>query len=624
MSGQGLGVSSSMTSYFNNFQSNPLTGGISQLSTLMPSSISGLPAFMTQSGPQISAITTQASSIIGPGVAGIKQFSTIMNQSAGFGSAAAEWGAALKELQGKSFSDLGVNVSGFTSMASNGLSNVFGGLPPLPSLSNLIPSPSAVTAMAMSAKDNLASLGKSLGGLGTMFDAKDPSKIGDPASLIKSLQAQGLGDVGGINAMIASSGFDPNNLDNIPPEQLKQILANVQGSDLQKIVSQTGLKVPSSSSLGNLSDVLDIRKVLPASVVATIPGGSFSGLGNALGNLGGNFTDFSKLGDTFSKMEIPSLPNMSNLTKPIPDDVAGAFKGMLGTGDSPLGLPTMGDMLGSVTGKAHMDSFKDISKSMTSINSSPVGQALTSSANTLSSATSAATAAGTALGLTGSDLTAYVAADPAVVSAQAAVTTATTNFNSAVANNADLKAVVDNANNALGSTTAQLAKEKANLSLAGINPSAVAIPPGVTGLLGMASKLHSFGVDKQQLGFSDMFENMATNDLYGDAIKSSLLEGRNIFRQTKLNISVPTTADPAKTLAATMPTVNLDSVTWDSTSATETKDSLQKLTSMNNQITAWIDANPTASQADKDKMISQRDTILSKTEQLKTDISKLG
>jgi hypothetical protein len=365
-----------MTGYFNNFQTNPLTSGISSLSTLMPSSVAGLPAFMTQSGAQISAITAQASSIIQPGIDGIKKFTTVMNQSAGFGAAAAEWGAALKEFQGKNFSDLGINVSGFSSMATNGMSNMFGGLPPLPGMSSLIPSPSAITGMAMAAKDNIGSLGKALGGLGTMFDAKDPSKIGDPASLIKSLQAQGLGDVGGINDMLASYGFDPKNLDNVPPEQLKQILANVQGSDLQKIVSQTGLKLPATASLGNLSDVLDVKKILPSGVVATIPGGSFAGLGNALGNLGGNFTDFSKLGSTFSKIEVPSLPmdasRLGGLTKPIPDDVASAFKGMLGTGDSPLGLPTMGDMLGSVTGKAHMDSFKDISKSMTSINSSPL------------------------------------------------------------------------------------------------------------------------------------------------------------------------------------------------------------------------------------------------------------
>jgi hypothetical protein len=140
----------------------------------------------------------------------------------------------------------------------------------------------------------------------------------------------------------------------------------------------------------------------------------------------------------------------------------------------------------------------------------------------------------------------------------------------------------------------------------------------------MASKLHSFGVDKQKLGFSDMFENMASNDLYGDAIKSSLLEGRNISRQTKMNIPVPTKADPAKTLAAALPNIDPGSVTWDSTSVTETNDSLQKLTAMNNQIIAWLDANPNATADDNAKINAQLDVIFAKTMQIKSDISKLA
>lgn len=623
MSGQGLGVSSNMTSYFNNFTSSPVTGSLSSLGSMMPGVTSGLPDFMLNSGAQLSAIQAQASSIISPGVEGLKKFTTIMNQSAGFGSAAAEWGAAIKEFQGKSFSDMGINMTGFSSMASNGMAGVFGGLPPLPSL-NSLPGAAALSGMASMAKDNIGALGKSLGNFGSLFDAKDMANLGNPASLIKNLQSQGLGDVGGINSMIAGAGYDPNNLDTIPPDQLTRILGQVQGSDLQKIVSQTGLKLPGTSSLTSLGDVLDIKRIVSPDVLKAIPGGSLAGLGNAFSNLGGNIPSFDKMGSMLGKIEVPSLPSLEGLKNPLPDDVASAFSGMLGSGDSPLGLPTMSDMLGSVSGKAHMDSFRDISKAMENIGSSPVGAAMTSAAGTLQTATSAATAAGTDLGLTGAELTAYVAADPGVLAAQGAVTTAVNNFNAQAAGNADLKAVVDKANGALSSTTAQLAKEQSNLSLAGINPASAAAPPGIGSLLGMASKLHSFGVDKQQLGFSEMFEGMSTNDLYGDAVKSALMEGRNVARQVSLNIPIPTKADPAATLAATLPNIDPGNVEWDGTSVSDMQAGLSKLTNMNNQIISWLDANPNASQADKDAINAQLDKLMAKTTQVKTDISKLA
>jgi hypothetical protein len=625
MGGQGLGVSSNMTSYFNNFNSSPVTGSLTNLSSLMPGATTGLPDFMRNSGTQLTAIQAQAGSIIQPGVAGLKKFTSIMNQSAGFGAAAAEWGAALKGFSGKSFSDVGVGLTGFASMASNGMSNVFGGLPALPSMSSL-PGAGALTSMAMTAKDNIGALGKSLGGFGTMFDAKDISNLGSPSSLIKNLQNQGLADSVGINDMIAQAGFDPRNIDNIPPAQLQQILGQVQGNDLQKIIKQTGLQLPPTANLSSLASVLDVKNIVSPDVMAAIPGGNLAGLGNAFSNLGGNFTDFSKAGDMLKKIEVPSLPNLEGLKNPLPDDIASAFSGMLGSGDSPLGLPTMSDMLGSVSGKAHMDSFRDISKSMEKIAESPVGKNMINSTNTLSTATSAARAAYLSSNPTAteSEIQAAVAADPDVQTAQADVTTAINTFNAQAAGNADLKAVVSKANGALASTTAQLSKEQSNLSLAGIDPTSALVPAGPGSLLGMASKLHSFGVDKQKLGFSEMFDGMASNDLYGDAIKSSLMEGRNIARQTSLNIPLPTKADPDKTLSAELPNIDPNSVEWDSTNLTDTQSALSKLTNMNNDIISWLDANPGATPEQNAAINRQLDVIFAKTMQVKKDSANLS
>jgi hypothetical protein len=452
------------------------------------------------------------------------------------------------------------------------------------------------------------------------------ANLGSPASLIKNLQNQGLADSVGINDMISQAGFDPRNIDNIPPAQLQQILGEVQGNDLQKIISQTGLQLPPTANLSSLASVLDVKNIVSPDVMATIPGGNLAGLGNAFSNLGGNFTDFSKAGDMLKKIEVPSLPNLEGLKNPLPDDIASAFNGMLGSGDSPLGLPTMSDMLGSVSGKAHMDSFRDISKSMEKIAESTVGKNMINSTNALSIATSAARAAYLSINPTAteSEIQAAVAADSAVQTAQADVTTAVNAFNAQAAGNAELKAVVDKANGALSSTTAQLAKEQSNLSLAGIDPTSSLVPPGPGSLLGMASKLHSFGVDKQKLGFSEMFEGMATDDLYGDAIKSSLMEGRNVARQTSLNIPLPTKADPDKTLSAELPNIDPNSVEWDSTNLTDTQSALSKLTNMNNDIISWLDANPNATPEQNAAINRQLDVIFAKTMQVKKDSANLS
>ena len=212
-----------------------------------------------------------------------------------------------------------------------------------------------------------------------------------------------------------------------------------------------------------------------------------------------------------------------------------------------------------------------------------------------------------------------------MVLAKSTADTAIAAFNVQAENNSDLKALVTKANGALTATTAQLSKEVSNLSLAGLGDlSGVAAPAGVGSLLGMASKLHSFGVDKQQLGFSEMFEGMAGDSLYGDAIKSSLLEGRNMARQTKLSVPVPTKADPVKTLVSVVPNIDAKSVEWDNTDLADTQAALSKLTGMNNQIINWLDANPNASQDQNDYINAALDDLMAKTLEVKTDIANLS
>jgi outer membrane murein-binding lipoprotein Lpp len=86
-----------------------------------------------------------------------------------------------------------------------------------------------------------------------------------------------------------------------------------------------------------------------------------------------------------------------------------------------------------------------------------------------------------------------------------------------------------------------------------------ALPGGSGMILNFASKLHSFGVDKLQLGHGDIFNGVATNDLTGDAIKASLLEGKSVAKMAAVGKTAPTVSDTNAALA-TANANNIDSL----------------------------------------------------------------
>lgn len=69
-------------------------------------------------------------------------------------------------------------------------------------------------------------------------------------------------------------------------------------------------------------------------------------------------------------------------------------------------------------------------------------------------------------------------------------------------------------------------------------------PPGASGsasgdknsIINLASQLSDIGKDTKGLGLSNLISNMATNDVYGDAIKVAMIEGRNQARLQSIGI----------------------------------------------------------------------------------------
>ena len=149
MNGGGFQINTDQASKVADIVSNPLVSGIGNLSSYtstvpgLSDTLNSLPTFMTSSASTASSITSQSENMLpGAGTAmGNKNFLQSFSGAATFGSATAEYAAALKDFGSKSFGDLGVGVSNFTGMLTSGVGSL------LPTLAG---GPQALAAQASS------------------------------------------------------------------------------------------------------------------------------------------------------------------------------------------------------------------------------------------------------------------------------------------------------------------------------------------------------------------------------------------------------------------------------------------------------------------------------------------
>lgn len=523
LQGQGLGVSGALTTVLSTFNNSAMTSSFGNLIVSLNSgnvALPDMPSWLTglSGGSTGSSITSTISTTAAQIAPDTKKFLSNFSSASAFGSASFAWSAAIVGTSGKSFDGFGLGMGKFSDMASGGLSQIMspGGisLPGLPGMPGL-------SAAALTAKPDFAALGSTFASFGKAFDSTNLKTMFEPSGFIANLTKQGLGDIGGLNDKLQEAGIDPDNIAAANPLVVKQVLATIGGSDLAKIIKQTGMTLPATANVTSVADLLDAKKILPADVLSKLPGGDLAGLGNSLISMGGNFKSPADISKMLGGISTPDLPFMDALSSPLPDDIKAAFAPMLGAGAGPFGNPTVNDIIGTAAGHGHTDAFTGILAAQTKLLASPQGQALKAAADSLAADPTDPT-----------KLSTFIAAQTAVTSS----------------GNADLAKLVADSTASLATTQTQLATEISNLSVAGITPTA-ATTPAATQLLGMASKLHDMGVDKQQLGFNSMLTGMAGSNLYGDAIKATLAEGKNIAKSAAAGIPNTTKIDPMAVLA---------------------------------------------------------------------------
>lgn len=549
LNGEGVGTNAGTTTSINKTLSDPLiTAYLSVVNNANVGTVSGLsatlsslPSGITSANSTVTAISAQAG-LMAPD---IKTFITLQQGATAFGSAGMEYGAALTQFQGKSFGDLGIGVNNFTDVNTGGMTSLvpgmgalaakaktdaFGGLGAGLDPAALAKGQAVMGSAALS--DGLKSVGAGLKNFGTLFDFSKPQTLGYKG-LVESLQKQGLAESVGINDGISNYGYDPANLSAVPDSVLKSVLETVEGEDLAKIISQTGVK--KVGTFRTAADLVEPSRIMPAGATAALglkPGDGLVGLksvGNTLTNIGvpmDNVTAAKLMEGTQSKVG----GYLSGLNSLVPASVVASISPMLGAGSSPFGTPTMTDMMGSLSG-AHNKDLNTMNTQYASLSSSSTGQALTVALQNMDTALTQAS---------GGEAAAY-----------SSLQTAVTNFNNQASSNSAMSSALSKISTSISNISSQLSKELSNFSLGGItlsSPPAAGI--GSAMILAFASKLHGFGVDKLQLGQNDIFNGAASDSQTGDALKAALLEGKTIAAMAAVGKTPSSVSSQSAAIAA--------------------------------------------------------------------------
>lgn len=516
-----LGVSRTLTSVVDNFTNLNISGIVqSRLSTASAEVIESLryaPSFMTglpplgvqgytddQGQPTVTnipkAILDQGKSLFTPvptlnsfrlrfnnGGDDVGVFASVYSKSSAYTAQAFTFAGSLAQSSGQKFDDLGFQFGNYTDVCTGGISNQF--------------NTAGVPALA-----------KEMPNLGTMFSTADLSRMFHPGSMVQNLLYQGLGDLGNLENKVLDAGIDLNNLNDTDADRLFEILSSVRGSDLDQIIEITQFRPAHLENIHSLADVLNINNLFSDEAISAVGNGaSLDDLSNKLSNVGGTFKDTASIGQLYGSVNLTNFPTLNSLGAVLPDSVSGgqsSLGGLLGVGSGIFGQPTMNDMTGSASGVGYVDDIQAMIDAQKDIESN------------------------SAVILFKDYLETTAELDPTVLN------TLIYDIN---VHPCLIELIAAN-NQRMINCAERLFNEKNNLSLAGITPGTTAA--GADGLMTLTGQLPGLGVDPMNLGLGDQLSNMATDDVYGEAVQASLIEGQNRGRLAVFGIDSGTKMDP--------------------------------------------------------------------------------
>jgi hypothetical protein len=486
--------------------------------TSLPASI--LPADITKSIQNRSAIFFQR---------GAQGFLGILTRAYGACQTTRSTLASLYSIQSSGFAGIGPSITNHTDLITGGITSKFG--PLAPGSTSYLKNSTLYTGKPTSAvtsadiKSGLVAVADGILKLGTLYDFQDLAALGTPQGLIKNLYKQGLINAGFL-ALMASEGIVIGSIDSGNTTVLTGLLAKITGNDLKKIVSGTGLELLSATAINTGADLLDASKLLPKSSVDAIPSGTLVSLGQQLVSLNLTFDSTSDLARAFKNIEVTDTPKLSALSAPIPSADITKIKNLVPSGSGEFGSPLIQELIGTPSGFVHTEALGTINVIAQALANGTAAVTLKAAAVTLDAKYAAKAAAKAAYDAASSItkpslLAPLTTATAEVTTAETAFTTAFNAFVAVTSNTSSYTA----ANNAIKSMITQMQTELTNCTVSGTD--IYSTQPGSTNTLLTTLSFPTFGVDADRIGVSDMLLACVTNDIYGEAIKSILLQGKN-------------------------------------------------------------------------------------------------
>jgi len=568
LQGKGIAVSRTLQTLVSDITNNPVVTTFSQIqsggfdTSALPDN---LLTVLTTAGPKSTESLDQAKAVFGGSLGGTSESMQVFVGNFGgasaFATASSEFAAALNKFKNLSFADLGINIQNYTDVVTNGVSSISKDLinsakqasaEITAAVVGAVPDAAVVAADAAadSVASGLSAVGEGLKNFGSILDFRDVNTLG-PANMVRQLQRQGLAKKYGIDDNLIDAGYDPADVYAIPDNVLNTALSFVAGEDKDAILRATNTRL--ANDVTNLAQVLVTSNVLPPQALAAMgllgnAPDMLAKLGSTLSNLGTQLDNFS-MANYLGSVETEALKYLDSLTQLVPTSIALILPPFLGSGDGAFGNPKIKDLIGVAAGAGYNDNFRAVAQTLDTLANTPQGQALTEASSVFSDATAAAAAEWEAAGdETDMSLEDYVSA--ATVVEHAALQSAIDAIPSAI--NAELANVINNAEQALVNVAENLVKEVENLAKAGIDLIENTVDNvrniGTT-LMSFGNRLHQFGVDVQNMGYEELLYEMTTDDIYGDAIKACLMEGRNLYRNAGVRKPSTTESDAYAELA---------------------------------------------------------------------------
>ncbi|NDB57130.1 hypothetical protein EB001_01580 [bacterium] len=389
---------------------------------------------------------------------------------------------------------------------------------------------------------NLPAAASNLQNLGT-FDTTNMLRLQQPARVAKQILNAGLGNTTGLTAQLVKNNIPIAGIDN------PQYDAKVQ-SILASINDPTAIGAVSShfnlgKQIDNLGQLTNMSYMCP-DLHATGPSKSFGDLGQHLTSLGvTKAKTFDEIGTALAKTDAGfDLNHISQMSTPTYQPAMDTLNQTFGFGGGSIGELTMADFIGTPAGYVHNNTLPIITNANNILMGTADGQELNARITVLNKLLTGSYHVSGDAGGGGQPANAdsiningtiYTTLDDAVnaqiasIEAQLSVIKASTN--------PTIQAAIQASEAAHAASCAQILKENHHCTTMGVDIFAPTQNTPISAYV-FADGLPYYGQQNGYGQIGDYLERVAQDNIYGDAIKAAMRQGRNAAALQSLGVDV--------------------------------------------------------------------------------------